>query len=217
MDYRRGNAGLPPRKKMRAGTQLKPLPDYFCRMLLYFFPLLAALIGWIFNSLLLRYLFRNALPARAPQLAALAGQYASEQLLAPGQLGATLRDPQQLAGLKPLIEAHLDAFLHGKLKEKMPAIAMFIGEKTIDTIKKSLMEEIDLLLPALLEKYAGDLAGRLDISSLLAAKVRALPEGRIEALLHRHLGREKRLFGLYGALCGLVTGIVLALLACCCR
>ncbi|WP_118972411.1 hypothetical protein [Taibaiella koreensis] len=178
-------------------------------MYLYLFPVVAALMGWLANLLFVRYLFRKLIPAQAQVLAAAAGRYASSELLNADKLAARLTDPERLRALTPLIESHIDIFLKEKLKEKMPAIAMFIGDKTIEMMKKSLMDEIDLLLPNLLGRYMGSLGEQLDIEKALVKKLEALPEGKIEALLNQHLGREKRRFQLLGALTGLLTGLVL--------
>lgn len=182
-------------------------------MYLYLFPVIAAFLGWLFNLLFANYLFRKLLPAKAPALAGAAGRYVSGEVLQADKLAARLTDPEKLKALTPFIESHIDVFLKEKLKEKMPAIAMFIGDKTIEMMKKSLMEEIDLLLPNLLNRYIGGLGEQLDIEKALVARLNALPEGRIATLLEQHAGREKRQFQLLGAACGLLTGLVLMLLA----
>ncbi len=186
--------------------------DYFCGMFLYFFPLIAALIGWLFNWIFVRYLFGKAIPAKAPAIASGVGRYLSGSLFNADQMAAKLTDPATLQELTPVIESHIDIFLKEKLKEKMPAIAMFIGEKTIDLMKKSLMEEIDLLLPELLGRYIGNISDKLDIEKVLVKAVASLPEGKIEELLYQYSGKERLLFQVWGALAGLVIGVVLVLL-----
>lgn len=178
-------------------------------MYLYLLPLVAALLGWLSNYLLLRYILGKALPAKAPALAAQAGRYLSGKVLHMDTLAVTLADPAKLEEVKPLIEHHIDIFLKEKIKEKMPAVAMFIGEKTMDMMKRSLMDEIDVMLPELVGKYLGNLGDKLDIEKRVQERVQALPEGQIAALLRRHLGRERMLFSLYGALTGFVIGILM--------
>lgn len=182
-------------------------------MYLYLFPLIAALSGWLLNHLLLRYFLGKVLPAKAPAWAAAAGNYVSGTVLSPGRLASGLSDPAKLETLKPVIEQHIDVFLKEKLKEKMPAIAMFIGEKTIEMMKKSLLEEIDLLLPELLGRYAATLGNSLDLGKLLRQKLEAMPATELDGMIRKHLERELRLFRWYGALGGLVTGSILLCLA----
>lgn len=181
-------------------------------MYLYCLPVIAAFLGWLSNLIFVRYLFGKVLPAQAPVMASRVGKYISDQVMSVDVLAGNLTDPEKLRALKPLIESHIDIFLKEKIKEKMPAVAMFIGEKTMDMMKKSLMEEIDVMLPELIRKYLGNVGDQLNIEKQVMARVRALPEGQIEALLHRNLKREKSMFGLYGAVSGLVIGLILALL-----
>lgn len=179
-------------------------------MYLYFFPLLAAVTGWLLNLIFLNYLFGKIIPARIPALAHTAGRYASDKLLNMDVIAAKLTDPAGIADMRPFIEQHIDTFLKVKLKEKMPAIAMFVGEKTLDTMKASLMEEIDVLLPNLLQKYAGNLGEKINIESLLVARINELP---VAELLNTHLKKEKMRFQLFGALSGFIIGLLFVLVS----
>jgi len=181
-------------------------------MILYSFPLIAAFIGWIFNLILIQYLFKNVLPAKLPVLGSEAGKYVSDKVFNFDQLAAKINDPKQLEAVKPFIEGHIDHFLNGKLKEKMPAIAMFIGEKTIGMMKTALMEEIDSLLPGLLNQFTGNLADTINIEKALNAKLNELPQEKITAILNDNLKKEKCMFQVFGAVSGLVIGLILVIL-----
>lgn len=145
-----------------------------------------------------------------PFLASAAGRYASDKVLNMDVIASKITDPDNLSEMRPFIENHIDTFLKVKLKEKMPAIAMFVGEKTLDTMKASLMDEIDVLLPSLLGKYAGNLGQKINIEAVLTNKLNELP---VAELLNNHLKREKMIFQLFGALCGLVIGLVFLLMS----
>jgi len=174
-------------------------------MHLYFFPIIAAVVGWLFNLTFINYLFSKIIPGKMPAIAGLAGRYASDKVLNMGVIAAKITDPANLAEMKPFIEEHIDNFLKVKLKEKMPAVAMFVGDKTLDAMKGNLMEEIDILLPNLLQKYAGNLGEKINIQAMLTEKLNALP---VADMLAQNLKREKMLFQLFGALSGLVIGIL---------
>jgi uncharacterized membrane protein YheB (UPF0754 family) len=180
-------------------------------MFLYFFPLIAAVLGYLFNSLIVIYLTRKAVPARLPALADGAGKYAGT-LIDLDAIAGKAADPENLAALQPYIEQHIDVFLKEKLKEKMPAIAMFVGEKTMDMMKKGLMEEIELLLPNLLQRYMGSLKEKINVEAMVTAKIKELPPEKIDTLLQNGLKKEWRMFKWAGAVSGLVIGLVLCLL-----
>jgi len=57
----------------------------------------------------------------------------------------------------PLVETHVDDFLRIKLPEAMPMISMFVGEKTILQMKTVFINELQLLFPQIMEKYASQL------------------------------------------------------------
>lgn len=182
-------------------------------MIIYCFPFLAAFIGWICNLVLVQQLFNKTIPEKVPALAALAGKYVSEKVLNMDDLSAKLTDPQQLEAVRPFIEGHIDHFLNEKLKEKMPAIAMFIGDKTIVMMKAALMEEIDSLLPGLLQQFVGNLSDKINIERLLAEQLNTLSEEKMAAVLNENLKKEKQLFQVYGALSGFIIGIVFVVLS----
>lgn len=177
-------------------------------MILYF-PLLAAFTGWMFNLILIQYLFKKVLPARLPKLGSKAGKYLSHKVFNIDQLGSKLTDPKQLESVRPFIEGHIDHFLNEKLKEKMPAIAMFIGDKTIGMMKIALMEEIDNLLPGLLNKFLDNIGDKIDIEKALVAKLNELPEEKVTEILNANLKKEKYLFQVFGAVAGFIIGLLL--------
>lgn len=180
--------------------------------MIYCFPILAAFIGWIFNLVLIQYLFKNVLPSKLPALGSKAGKYVSGNVFNADQLASKLTDPQQLESVRPFIEGHIDHFLNEKLKEKMPTIAMFIGEKTIGMMKVALMEEIDSLLPGLLTQFMGNLGDKINIEKALTTKLAGIPEEKIAAILNENLKKEKCLFQVFGAVSGFVIGLILIIL-----
>jgi hypothetical protein len=60
----------------------------------------------------------------------------------------------------PMIGAHVDNFLKNKLSDEMPFLSLFIGDKTIKSLKKTFMQELEILFPQINEKLCRSLAGR---------------------------------------------------------
>jgi hypothetical protein len=48
-------------------------------------------------------------------------------------------------------------FLRIKLKDEMPMLSMFIGDKTITSLKKFFMQEIEILFPQVMKQFAANL------------------------------------------------------------
>lgn len=189
-----------------------PSTYYFCLMYLYFFPLIAACIGWLLHWILINYLFTRILPRRIPVVAERAGQLLVTVDGLPNGLVGEDVVKKTIVDLTPVIENHIDIFLKEKLKEKMPAIAMFVGEKTIEMMKSSLMEEINMLLPELLKKFGSGMKENLDPGKLLPVMLSKIPEGRMEEILIQNTRKERRMLQAFGAVSGFIIGCVLLLL-----
>ena len=54
-------------------------------------------------------------------------------------------------------------------------ISMFIGEKTIGSLKAAFMTELQELFPILMQQYAAQLQKELDLEKIVTEKVQAFP------------------------------------------
>ena len=71
---------------------------------------------------------------------------------------------KQFELLLPTLDKHLDDFFNNKLTQKMPMIAMFIGNKTIDQLKEVFIEELKLMFPELVQKLVNGSIKELEIA-----------------------------------------------------
>jgi uncharacterized membrane protein YheB (UPF0754 family) len=107
-----------------------------------------------------------------------------------------------------LIETHIDDFLRIKLKDQMPMISMFIGDKTIITLKTVFMKEIEDLFPQVMQQFAGELKNDLNIEQMVVLKIKNIPPEKIESLLHQNLAKEFRLVSAASVVIGLLIGLL---------
>lgn len=63
--------------------------------------------------------------------------------------------------LKPVINEKLDDFFRHKLSEKLPMVSMFVGDKTIASLKEVFMEELAFLFPILINQFSANLNKKL--------------------------------------------------------
>ncbi len=56
--------------------------------------------------------------------------------------------------LRPGIEDHVDHFLQEKIKTAFPLLFGMLGEKTLAKFKAAFMEEVELILPQIIDKYS---------------------------------------------------------------
>src|SRR5687768_1950409 len=183
-------------------------------------PLLSALLGWITIRLAIKLLFRpyspkkilgfslqGILPAQKMEIARQAGNYVAKQFSLAG-IEQKINDPKNFEAVKPLIETHIDDFLRNKLKEQMPMISMFIGDKTINTLKTIFIQEIETLFPQVMQQFAGNLKTEFNIEQMVSSKIAGISPERIENLFYSNMGKEIRVVSLFGAALGLIIGLL---------
>ncbi len=194
-------------------------------MLLYLIPFLAAFTGWFVNRAALWLLFhpvkpvnlglftlQGVFPKQQQQLGDQLGKMVAEQFFSFDDIRNKLTDPQKISAIKPYVEEHLEHFLRKKLPEAMPMISMFIGESTIQQIKTTLANELDLLFPKLIDQYLQNTRKDLDLQTIVAGKIAGLSAESTEQALHRQLGSGLAKMGWISAAIGFVIGCIQLLL-----
>ncbi|NLR58757.1 DUF445 family protein [Chitinophaga polysaccharea] len=188
--------------------------------MIFFLPVIAALIGWLLNSLATTLLFRpyqpvkigfitlhGMFPKRQAQLAAgigamVAGSFSFEDIK------RKLTDPEKIKKIIPLVETHLDAFLRERLPKAMPVLSMFIGDSIVNQIKSHLVAELDTLFPVLINQYLDNAEKDLDLEKMVTEKITAISAEELERTVHRLLPAALRQFKWLGALTGFITGLI---------
>lgn len=183
-------------------------------------PLLTALTGWIVIRLAVKLFFRplqplklmgfqwqGLLPRKKQQIADNVGKLVATEFSNFNAL-EMISDPQNFEKVRPLIETHIDDFLRNKLTVQMPMIAMFIGDKTINSLKTIFIQEIETLFPQVMEKFAGNIKNDLKIEQMVSSRIAGISPEKVEYLFHRNMEKDIRLASLFGAAIGLVIGML---------
>ena len=191
----------------------------------FLIPLACALSGWLVVKLISTIIFRprNArsifgftiqgiLPAKQSAIATEAGRFVAEQFFSMKMIEEKVTDPANLQQIMPAIEEHIDDFLRNKLKKEMPFIGMFVGEKTINSLKKVFIAELENLFPKIMNSYATNLAKDLHIEQLVAQKIRAVSVVEIESAFRRKFSRDLQLAQFVSILIGTLIGLVVMLI-----
>lgn len=176
-------------------------------MSLYFIPFLAALIGWLTNKITIFLLLRS-FSGRQQQLADQTGEFVATQLFSFDDIRHQLADPDKIKSMIPVVEAHMDTFLREKLPEAMPVFKMFIGDSTIQQVKKVLVTELDNMFPEIIDQYLLNTQKELDVRAIVSRKIKELSASQVKTLVTVSLGRELRLAELGGAVFGFLIGLL---------
>lgn len=183
-------------------------------------PLIAAFTGWFTIWLGIKLLFhpqqpktilgipfQGILPKNQKLLGEKLGKLSGE-FLSLDELESRINSPENIGKIMPLIENHIDDFLRHRLSSEMPMISMFIGDKTIGKLKEAFLKEIELMFPAVMKQYAGNLKAELDPEKMLNQKLAAFPSGKLEKIIQDSMSRQFRHAAYFGALVGLLGGLL---------
>ncbi len=184
-------------------------------------PLFSAFIGWVTTWVAIKMLFhprnpvrvfgitiQGVFPKRQQMVAEKLGVMVARELIHFDEIAALLKDPSRLEELNPVIEKHLDTFLTVKIKEKLPMIAMFVGDSTMSKIKEGMMEEITNLLPDIINKYTDSLRQKIDIQKIVTDKVSAFSSDKLEEILQSVMKKEFWFLELVALVLGFLIGLI---------
>jgi uncharacterized membrane protein YheB (UPF0754 family) len=187
---------------------------------LFLIPVASAFSCWLVIKIFFTLLFRphqprsilglrvqGILPKKQTAIAAQAGKIAA-QFFSMGTIEEKIADPSILQKIMPSIEEHIDDFLRNKLKKEMPFIGMFVGDKTISSVKKVFITEIETMFPKIMRSYASNLIADLNIEQLVSQKIAAASIPDIEASFKKSFSKEIRLLELMSASIGLIIGLI---------
>ncbi|THU32506.1 DUF445 family protein [Niastella caeni] len=193
--------------------------------LMIIIPLTSAFIGWVTNRQFIRMLFhpvkpvhflgftiQGIFPKRQSQFAQKLGALVSNELLSFTDIEAKITNEENVKKIMPVAEKHIDEFLRHKLGEAFPMIGMFIGEKTIGTLKSIFMKELETIFPIIMKEYVQNLQKDLDLEQMVTGKIAAVSTEKLEANLYQALSKELRLAGLFCGAVGFLVGLVQVLI-----
>lgn len=187
----------------------------------YTIPVISAFIHWLTIWMALKMLFHprqpkkflwltfhGVFPKRQQQIAESLGKIVGQELLSFGDIEKTITNPQNVQKILPLAEEHIDHFLRTKLKESMPVVSMFIGDKTITQLKTVFMKELEELFPVIMKNYVSNLKNDLDLERIVVEKIANFSSEKLEQMLNQILTKEFRFVEVIGAALGFFIGLL---------
>jgi uncharacterized membrane protein YheB (UPF0754 family) len=188
---------------------------------LFLIPIVSAFSCWLVIKIFFTILFRphqprsilgfqvqGILPKKQSTIAAQVGKMVAQQFFSLNIIEEKISDPSILQKILPTIEEHIDDFLRNKLKKEMPFIGMFVGDKTIGSLKKVFITELGTLFPNIMRSYASNLISELNIENMVAEKIAAVSIQEIETSFKKNFSKELRLIELTSACVGLIIGLL---------
>jgi uncharacterized membrane protein YheB (UPF0754 family) len=187
---------------------------------LFTIPFISAFIHWLTIWMALKLLFHprqpkkilgftlhGVFPKRQRQIAESLGKIVGQELLSFNDIERTITNPENVRRILPLAETHIDNFLRVRLKETMPMISMFIGDKTINQLKEVFMKELEELFPVIMQNYVTHLKNDLDLEKIVVDKISNFSSDKLETMLNQILTKEFRFVEVIGAALGFFIGV----------
>lgn len=175
-------------------------------------PVSCGFSSWLVIRLFFFILFRRVIPQKKSSIAVTIGKAAAENFFSEKMIEEKITDPKNLQKIMPVVEEHIDDFLRNKLKKQMPIVGMFIGDKTIDSLKKVFIGELENLFPQVMKNFASNLKEDINIGGLIVDKINSIPSSSIEQAVYSNLSAEIRLLSISSAATGFVIGLITALI-----
>lgn len=182
-------------------------------------PIVCAFIGWLTNYIAVKMLFypkqpvfifgwrfQGVFPKRQQALAENIGEMVQNELISHEDITAIMQDPALHAKFRETIAVYVDMFLQEKLTGLNPMIGMVLNGQMLEKVKTLLINEIDGLIPEVIDSAAEELEHRLDFKELVRGKVESFSMDKLEDILMRIMRNEFQFIELVGAVLGFVIG-----------
>lgn len=186
-------------------------------IILLFFAFTGWFIAWFTTWLLFRpvkrvdmgfFRIQGLVPASKGMVAQKAGEFIQQELMNYTGFETIMANPGLLQKIRPEIESHVDHFLQVKIKAVFPLLSQFMGEKTINQFKSSLLTEIDELFPVLMQKFSGELKTELRVDELVKERLLRMEDSMLKKRLYEAAGKKIFLWKCFCVMAALLMGMI---------
>ena len=192
--------------------------------MIYTLPFIAALIGWFTNFIAVKMLFhpkkpvkilfftvQGIFPKRQKQLAEKLGDVVAKELFSVDDIQNQIKNIDN-SGVLQIVESKIEDFIKIKLPAAMPMLSMFLNDELRNKIKTTLLSEIEIMLPEIMESYAEKMTSNIDIKGTVKEKVINFSTDKLEDILYSIMKKEFRFIEVLGAVLGFIIGIIQVIL-----
>ncbi|HXL57288.1 MAG TPA: DUF445 family protein [Chitinophagaceae bacterium] len=188
---------------------------------LFLTSIIPAVACWFLIKIFIKYFFRplqpvkilgvnfwGILPRNKEFIVKSLSQIISKELLNANMLKEKLTDPEILKKAMPAIDTHIDNFLNIKLKEAIPVISMFIGDRITKQLKDLFMKELEELFPSIMSQFISDLSQSKKLEDEIVVKLNGIQIETIENKFYQTFKNELKSIEFTFAFIGLAAGIL---------
>ena len=189
--------------------------------IIWLFPVLAALIGWVTNYLAIKMLFhpreevkvlgislQGVFPKRQKQLALKLGTLVSEELLSMEQITKKIKAHATSDETMDAIGKRIEMTIREKLVHAFPMLSMFLSDDMVEKVTNLFRKELKDFLSQSVDELSTKLENNLDISEVVREKVEGFSSDKVEDLLFNLMKKEFKFIEIAGAVLGFAIGCV---------
>jgi uncharacterized membrane protein YheB (UPF0754 family) len=189
--------------------------------ILYFLPVIAALIGWMTNFLAVKMLFHpkepknifgfsfhGVFPKRQSALAEKLGHLVSEELFSASDFSAKIKDFATSEEAMEEVGKRIEATIRNKLVQTFPMLAMFLSDEMVEKVTGLFKNELKDFLSETSQGLGEKLEQNLNVQVMVQERVNAFSSEKLETLLNDLMKKEFRFIELVGAVLGFLIGCV---------
>ena len=189
--------------------------------IIWLFPVLAALIGWVTNYLAIKMLFhpreevkvlgislQGVFPKRQKQLALKLGTLVSEELLSMEQITEKIKAHATSDETMDAIGKRIEMTIREKLVHAFPMLSMFLSDDMVEKVTNLFRKELKDFLSQSVDELSTKLENNLDISEVVREKVEDFSSDKVEDLLFNLMKKEFKFIEIAGAVLGFGIGCV---------
>ena len=189
--------------------------------MLLLIPIISTVMAWLMIRLFILYFFKPAIPVKIfginfqgiipknqKRIASAIAAFASEELLNAEMIHEKIARPETLQKAMPAIEEHIDHFINVKLKESLPVISMFIGDRVTKQLNELFMKELEELFPSVMSQFIDGFLENNGIEKEITLKISAIPVSSIKENFYRIFRKELNKIELAFAVTGFIMGII---------
>jgi uncharacterized membrane protein YheB (UPF0754 family) len=183
-------------------------------------PLIGAFIGWITNWIAIKMLFHprkpvkflfltfhGIFPKNKPRIANKLGIVVQRDLINFSDIKSRLQDPDALNNFKEEIAIRVDNAIRDRI-EKSGLLNVIVPDQLIQSIHKTIVDEIERNLPTVIGSSIDKIEEKLDIQQLVENKVSNFSDEKLEQLLLDITAKEFTFIELIGGVLGFIIGII---------
>lgn len=187
--------------------------------LLFLFPVLAALIGWLTNFVAVKMLFhpqrpievlgfsiQGVFPKRQSQLADKLGDLVANELFRVDQISQKIESFALSEENMNAVGNRIEKTIRGKLINTFPMLSMFLTDEMIQKVTLLFRAELEDFVADSVKQLTENFEKNLDVREIVRLKVSNFSHEKIEEILVALMKKEFKFIEVIGAAIGFLIG-----------